>query len=166
MVMTSGFLVLLRSKLNSRILFLSSSKFYITSKISLPDLKGGVTSMDSFLEKFFPSVYQKEKKNTSNNQYCKFDSQLLTAFTSSLYLAALIASFFASTITRVFGRKWSMFVSGIFVLVGAAVNGAADDVLILILGRILVGAGIGFANQVRNDLSFSLLCEQSCSKAS
>ncbi|EHA8591005.1 sugar transport protein MST6-like [Cocos nucifera] len=111
-------------------------------------VSGGVTSMDSFLVKFFPSVYNEEKKkNTSTNQYCKFDSQLLTAFTSSLYLAALIASFFASTMTRVFGRRLSMFVSGIVVLVGAAVNGAADNVFMLILGRILVGAGVGFANQ-------------------
>ncbi|XP_010918337.1 sugar transport protein MST6-like [Elaeis guineensis] len=110
-------------------------------------VSGGVTSMDSFLEKFFPSVYKEEKENTSTNQYCKFDSQLLTAFTSSLYLAALIASFFASTMTRVFGRKWSMFMSGIVVLMGATINGAAGNVFMLILGRILVGAGVGFANQ-------------------
>ncbi|XP_020241882.1 sugar carrier protein C-like isoform X3 [Asparagus officinalis] len=76
-------------------------------------ISGGVTSMDSFLQKFFPSVYHKEKQDKSTNQYCKFDSQLLTTFTSSLYLAALISSFFASKITK----------------------------------RILLGVGVGFANQ-------------------
>ncbi|KAK8942584.1 Sugar carrier protein C [Platanthera zijinensis] len=110
-------------------------------------ISGGVTSMDSFLSKFFPSVYRKEKEDTSTNQYCKFDSQLLTTFTSSLYLAALIASFFASTVTRMFGRKWSMFGGGITFLVGAALNGAAKDVAMLIVGRILLGIGVGFANQ-------------------
>lgn len=104
--------------------------------------------MDSFLLKFFPSVYHKEKENVSTNQYCKFDSELLTLFTSSLYLAALVASFFAATVTRVFGRKWSMFGGGITFLAGAAVNAAAESVFMLILGRILLGFGVGFANQV------------------
>merc|ERR1711976_38162 len=103
--------------------------------------------MEPFLVKFFPSVLEKEKEDTSTNQYCKFDSPLLTAFTSSLYLAALVASFFASTVTRVFGRKWSMFAGGITFLAGSALNGSAEDVLTLILGRILLGVGVGFANQ-------------------
>ncbi|XP_073005738.1 sugar transport protein MST3-like [Typha latifolia] len=110
-------------------------------------ISGGVTSMDSFLKKFFPDVYRKEKEDQNTNQYCKFDSQILTTFTSSLYLAALIASFFASLVTRAFGRKWSMFGGGITFLVGAALNGAAQNVLMLILGRILLGIGVGFANQ-------------------
>lgn len=109
---------------------------------------GGVTSMDSFLSSFFPSVYHKEKLDASTNQYCKFDSELLTLFTSSLYLAALVASFTASTVTRVFGRKWSMFGGGIVFLVGAAINGAAENVAMLIIGRLLLGVGVGFANQV------------------
>lgn len=110
--------------------------------------------MNSFLRKFFPSVYRKQLANQTTNQYCKFDSQLLTTFTSSLYLAALIASFFASTVTRVFGRKWSMFGGGIIFLVGAAINGAAKDVAMLIIGRILLGIGVGFANQVIIFFSF------------
>ena len=113
--------------------------------------------MDSFLLKFFPSVYKEAKERVSTNQYCKFDSQLLTAFTSSLYLAALIASFVASTMTRMYGRRWSMFVSGVAVLVGSALNGLAEDVFLLILGRILLGVGVGFANQVRNDPNLFLL---------
>lgn len=110
---------------------------------------GGVTSMDSFLIKFFPDVYRKEKADKSTNQYCKFDSATLTLFTSSLYLAALVASFFASAVTRKFGRKWSMFGGGITFLAGAAINGAAENVAMLIIGRILLGIGVGFANQVK-----------------
>lgn len=110
-------------------------------------ISGGVTSMDSFLLKFFPDVYRKEKADKSTNAYCKFDSVSLTLFTSSLYLAALVASFFASVVTRKFGRKWSMFGGGITFLVGAAINGAAENVAMLIIGRILLGIGVGFANQ-------------------
>lgn len=110
-------------------------------------ISGGVTSMDSFLKKFFPEVYRKQKANSHTNDYCKFDSQLLTTFTSSLYIAGLIASFFASASTRILGRRISMLIGGATFLVGAALNGAAVNVAMLILGRILLGIGVGFANQ-------------------
>ncbi|XAR66385.1 hypothetical protein NMG60_11012604 [Bertholletia excelsa] len=110
-------------------------------------ISGGVTSMDSFLSKFFPSVYKKEKADSSTNQYCKFDSQTLTMFTSSLYLAALISSLVASTVTRKLGRKLSMLFGGVLFCAGALINGFAKNVAMLIVGRILLGFGIGFANQ-------------------
>ncbi|KAJ4849434.1 Sugar transport protein 10 [Turnera subulata] len=110
-------------------------------------ISGGVTSMDSFLSKFFPSVYKKEKANHHENMYCKFDDHMLTLFTSSLYLAALIASFFASTVTRKFGRKISMLFGGSIFLAGAIINGVAVNVAMLIIGRLLLGVGVGFANQ-------------------
>ncbi|GJU97097.1 serine/threonine-protein kinase D6PKL2-like protein [Tanacetum coccineum] len=37
-------------------------------------ISGGVTSMDPFLKKFFPSVFRKQSEDTSTNQYCKFDT--------------------------------------------------------------------------------------------
>lgn len=110
-------------------------------------ISGGVTSMPPFLRKFFPSVYRKMQEDKNVNQYCTFDSESLTLFTSSLYLAALISSFFASWMTRRFGRKLSMILGGAIFLVGAAINGAAVNVSMLIIGRILLGFGVGFANQ-------------------
>lgn len=104
--------------------------------------------MKPFLQKFFPSVYRKQQDAKNNNQYCQYDSETLTLFTSSLYLAALISSLVASTVTRRFGRKLSMFFGGILFLAGALINGFAKGVWMLILGRILLGFGIGFANQV------------------
>ena len=59
--------------------------------------------MPTFLEKFFPSVYRKEESDKSTNQYCKFDSKILTLFTSSLSLTALASSLVASYATRRFG---------------------------------------------------------------
>ena len=104
--------------------------------------------MESFLKKFFPEVYTKMKEDTSISNYCKFDSQLLTSFTSSLYVAGLVASFFASSVTRAFGRMPSILVGGAAFLAGATLGGAAFNVSMLILGRVLLGIGVGFANQV------------------
>lgn len=110
-------------------------------------ISGGVTSMDSFLHKFFRKVYDKKNNDKSTNQYCKFDSETLTMFTSSLYLAALLSSIVASTVTRKLGRKLSMLFGGVLFLAGALLNGFAKKVWMLIVGRILLGFGIGFANQ-------------------
>jgi MFS family permease len=106
--------------------------------------------MDDFLSKFFPDVYLKSHlaNATDSNQYCKFDSETLTSFTSSLYLAGLLASLVASSVTRRFGRKPSMLAGGISFLVGAGLNGGAENIAMLIVGRILLGFGVGFANQV------------------
>ena len=114
------------------------------------NFEGGVTSMEPFLEKFFPEVYTKMKHDTKISNYCKFDSQLLTSFTSSLYVAGLVASFFASSVTRAFGRKPSILAGGAAFLAGAALGGAALNVFMLIFGRVLLGVGVGFSNQVRH----------------
>nr|XP_009398213.1 PREDICTED: sugar carrier protein C [Musa acuminata subsp. malaccensis] len=112
-------------------------------------ISGGVTSMEPFLSKFFPSVHRKMMMaaERSSNQYCKFDSQLLTTFTSSLYLATLVTSLLASTVTRALGRKNSMLIGGVIFLAGSVMNGAAENVAMLIVGRILLGVGVGFACQ-------------------
>ncbi|KAL3824298.1 hypothetical protein ACJIZ3_020327 [Penstemon smallii] len=80
-------------------------------------------------------------------QYCKFENHLLTLFTSSLYLAALISSFFASATMQKFGRRMSMTIGGLIFLLGAILNGAAMNVEMLIIGRLLLGVGIGYTNQ-------------------
>ncbi|PRQ20917.1 putative major facilitator, sugar transporter, major facilitator superfamily [Rosa chinensis] len=110
-------------------------------------ISGGVTSMEPFLKKFFPEVYRKMKEDTKVSNYCKFDSHLLTTFTSSLYIAGLVASFFASSITGAFGRKPSILVAGASFLAGSALGGAAVNLFMLISGRILLGIGVGFGNQ-------------------
>ncbi|KAJ4709659.1 Sugar transport protein [Melia azedarach] len=109
-------------------------------------ISGGVTSMDAFLEKFFHDVYEK-KKHAHENNYCKYDNQGLAAFTSSLYLAGLVASLIASPITRNYGRRASIICGGISFLSGAALNAGAANLAMLLLGRILLGVGIGFGNQ-------------------
>ncbi|KAF8388027.1 hypothetical protein HHK36_026693 [Tetracentron sinense] len=110
-------------------------------------VSGGVTSMDPFLKKFFPVVYRRTKEPGINSNYCKYDNQGLQLFTSSLYLAGLTATFFASYTTRRLGRKLTMLIAGIFFIIGVILNTAAQDLAMLIIGRILLGCGVGFANQ-------------------
>jgi len=109
-------------------------------------ISGGVTSMDPFLRKFFPKVYR-QMKGSSVSNYCKFDSQLLTAFTSSLYVAGLITTLLASWVTSRCGRRPSMIIAGAAFLAGGAIGGAAVDVYMVIFGRVLLGVGLGFGNQ-------------------
>ncbi|KAJ9539748.1 hypothetical protein OSB04_026254 [Centaurea solstitialis] len=122
--------------------------------------EGGVTSMKPFLLKFFPDVYTKRIQDTKISNYCKFDSQLLTSFTSSLYIAGLIATFFASPVTKAFGRKPSILIGGVTFLAGAILGGAAYNIYMLILGHILLGVGVGFTNQLAlNNRIFVISCD-------
>ncbi|KAF2291622.1 hypothetical protein GH714_027688 [Hevea brasiliensis] len=109
-------------------------------------ISGGVTSMDDFLKKFFPIVYVKKHKATENN-YCKYDNEYLQLFTSSLYLAAILSSFAASFLCKIWGRKPTIQVASIFFLAGAILNAVAQNLGMLIAGRLCLGAGVGFGNQ-------------------
>ncbi|XP_075506778.1 sugar transport protein 13-like [Primulina tabacum] len=110
-------------------------------------ISGGVTSMPDFLKKFFPTVYERTTAPRLKSNYCKYDNQGLQLFTSSLYLAGLTATFFASYTTRRLGRRLTMLIAGFFFVAGVVLNAAAQDLAMLIIGRILLGCGVGFANQ-------------------
>lgn len=103
--------------------------------------------MDDFLIEFFPKVYER-KLHAKENNYCKYDNQNLQLFTSSLYLAALFASFVASKVCTKFGRKPTILVASSFFLAGAALSAGAQNLWMLIVGRILLGMGVGFGNEV------------------
>ncbi|KAL0435023.1 UNVERIFIED_CONTAM: Sugar transport protein 8 [Sesamum radiatum] len=103
--------------------------------------------MDDFLLEFFPTVYEKKHRAKENN-YCKYDNQLLQLFTSSLYLAAVVCSWAAAFCCKKFGRKRTMQMAAAFFLVGVVLNAASVNIYMLIAGRICLGAGIGFGNQM------------------
>ena len=109
---------------------------------------GGVTSMVYFLKEFFPTVYRRKQAHLKETDYCKYDNQILTLFTSSLYFAALVSTFAASRVTRSKGRRASIIVGSISFFLGAVINAAAQNIAMLIIGRILLGFGIGFGNKV------------------
>ncbi|XP_006652352.2 sugar transport protein MST1 isoform X2 [Oryza brachyantha] len=110
-------------------------------------ISGGVSSMEPFLRRFFPGVLRRMAEARPGNEYCVYDSQALTAFTSSLYVAGLVASLVASRVTRAVGRQAVMVMGGALFFAGGAVTGAAVNIAMLIVGRMLLGFGVGFTNQ-------------------
>ncbi|KVI11576.1 sugar transport protein 14 [Cynara cardunculus var. scolymus] len=110
-------------------------------------VSGGVTSMDYFLKEFFHEVYQRKQERLKETDYCKYDNQILTLFTSSLYFAALLSTFAASHVTRNKGRRASILFGAISFFVGAILNAFAQNIAMLIIGRCFLGVGIGFGNQ-------------------
>ncbi|XP_077224810.1 sugar transport protein 5-like [Tasmannia lanceolata] len=109
-------------------------------------ISGGLPMMIPFLEKFFPAVLSK-MRDTKQNQYCIYDSQILTAFTSSLYIAGFASSLMAGHVTKSVGRQNTILIGGLAFLIGSIFNAAAITVVMLILGRILLGLGVGLTNQ-------------------
>ncbi|XP_018486977.1 sugar transport protein 6 [Raphanus sativus] len=109
-------------------------------------ISGGVTAMDDFLKKFFPSVWER-KQHAHENNYCKYNNQYLQLFTSSLYLAALVGSFLASAVCSKLGRKPTMQFASVFFLIGVGLAAGAVNIVMLIIGRIMLGLGVGFGNQ-------------------
>ncbi|MCO5568206.1 hypothetical protein L7F22_021902 [Adiantum nelumboides] len=107
---------------------------------------GGVSIMEDFLIKFYPSVYRK-KQDVKQDNYCKYDNQVFQLYTSCLYMAALLATFLAGSITRKRGHRTTMLMAGILFSVGTILGVAAENLAMLILGRVLLGCGLGFANQ-------------------
>ncbi|XP_062185093.1 sugar transport protein MST1-like [Phragmites australis] len=107
---------------------------------------GGVTQMESFLKKFFPAVLS-GMKSANHDAYCKYDNQLLTAFTSSMYIASSLSSLAASRVTRSVGRQAIMLIGGALFLVGSIVNAGAVNVAMLIIGQMLLGFGVGSTSQ-------------------
>ncbi|MFS8030064.1 putative major facilitator, sugar transporter, MFS transporter superfamily [Helianthus anomalus] len=104
--------------------------------------------MDYFLKEIFPEVYIRKQEHLNETDYYKYDSQILTLFTSSLYFAALISTFSASHVTRIRGRRASILWGAVSFFVGSVINNAgAQNIAMLIIGRCFLGFGIGFGNQ-------------------
>lgn len=117
--------------------------------------------MDDFLKKFFPSVYLRKLYDDHaihKSKYCMFNNQKIQLFTSSLYLAGIIATFFASYVTRHLGRKLTIVVAGFFFIIGVVCGATAQNLFMLIIGRIFLGCGVGFGNQVSHVPSCHSLC--------
>lgn len=107
---------------------------------------GGVSIMEDFLLKFYPSVYRSEKDVKQDN-YCKYNNQVFQLYTSCLYIAALLATFVAGSLTRKRGHRTTMLIAGGLFTIGTILGVAAENLVMLIAGRVLLGCGLGFANQ-------------------
>ncbi|KAL9272043.1 Sugar transport protein 7-like protein, partial [Drosera capensis] len=65
-----------------------------------------------------------------------------------LPLSSLVASLLAPPITRNHGCRTRIICGGISFLLGAILNATAQNLAMLIAGRLILGVGIGFGNQV------------------
>jgi len=79
----------------------------------------------------------------------QYDNQLLQLFTSSLFIAGLLSSLVASWTTSRLGRRATMLMAGVAFCLGAGLTAGAVHLAMLVVGRIMLGVGVGFANQAR-----------------
>ncbi|KAJ9548874.1 hypothetical protein OSB04_021417 [Centaurea solstitialis] len=110
-------------------------------------LGGSLFGYDLGVSEFFPEIYKRKQERLKETDYCKYDNQVLTLFTSSLYFAALLSTFAASHVTRNKGRRASILFGAISFFLGAILNASAQNIAMLIIGRCFLGVGIGFGNQ-------------------
>lgn len=80
------------------------------------------------------------------NDYCKHGIRFLQLYTSLLYLAAAVGSFFASFPCRRWGRKANLTLASLLFLGGAVLNAGAKALWMTVAARLLLGAGTGFGN--------------------
>ncbi|GBF88955.1 sugar transport protein [Raphidocelis subcapitata] len=107
-------------------------------------ISGGVIAHPDFGPKFFPHMAHAENKGDA---FCKYDDHLLQLFTSSLFLAAGASAMVGSWTCNKFGRKLTMLAGGLCFLVGTALVAGAVATPMLVVGRIVLGFGVGFACQ-------------------
>jgi MFS family permease len=96
---------------------------------------------------FFPHMAAHAASAKASDPFCKYDDHMLQLFTSSLFLAAAIAAMFGSWTCNKYGRKATMVAGGLAFLVGTALVAGAVHIAMLVLGRIVLGIGVGFACQ-------------------
>ncbi|XP_050383606.1 sugar transport protein 10-like [Argentina anserina] len=108
---------------------------------------GGVASRSFYLKKFAPELFLDDTNKPHTSLYCRPGNQYLNLFTSSVYLAAFISSLLASSVTRYCGRNISMSLAGLVYFIGVCISTAALNFTMLVIGRMFIGVGIGFAIQ-------------------
>jgi len=109
-------------------------------------ITGGIVAHPDFAPTFFPHVAEHAKGNT--DAFCKYDDHILSLFTSSLFLAAAFAALLGSWTCNHWGRRLTMLAGGACFLVGTGLVAGAVHTIMLVVGRIVLGLGVGFACQV------------------
>jgi len=103
--------------------------------------------MDDFLKNFFPGVWKEAASSPQDGllQIWQPDTCTIHVF---IVLGALVFTFLASFMTGSKGRSASILCGSISFFCGAVINACAMNIAMLIIGRLLLGVGIGFSNQV------------------
>lgn len=116
-------------------------------------IAGGVVSMQSFKQRFFQNILDKEAAveaskaaGASGDKYCVYADDYLQLIVSSLFITAMVTAQLASYLNPRIGRKYVMLISGIAYIIGTFVLAGASSVFMLVLGRIFWGLSVGMAS--------------------
>ncbi|KAK9793222.1 hypothetical protein WJX73_005399 [Symbiochloris irregularis] len=146
-----------RSRPSSAALPPAQEELFLESCVHRYDngVMGGVVAMDGFLQKFFPHIIVQQaayKEQTgadlTRSLYCAFNDQILQLVTSVLFLAGTVCEISGTTayLSRYHGRKRVMMYSGILFMIAAILLCAAEQISMIIIGRVFQGIAISFAS--------------------
>jgi MFS family permease len=85
---------------------------------------------------------------SGDDMFCKHDDVMLQLFTSCLFLSGAAAALVGIYTCQRFGRKATMIAGGACFLGGTILVTLAIHMSMLVLGRLILGVGVGFAAQV------------------
>ncbi|GBF93250.1 hypothetical protein Rsub_05982 [Raphidocelis subcapitata] len=110
---------------------------------------GGVVAMPEFQKTFFPAVYEAttQPRDAGHSPFCKYDDPVISLFVSVLFLAGIPGAFLGSWTNAWYGRRPTMIFGGACFFGGAVLMSAAVHVAMLVVGRILLGVGVGMCVQ-------------------
>ncbi|WIA37403.1 hypothetical protein OEZ86_014328 [Tetradesmus obliquus] len=103
-------------------------------------IAGGVISYPDFQRRFFPQVLE---AHADKDAFCKYNDPLLQLFVSVLFLAGIVGAFLGSFTAKQWGRRPTMMLGGLCFLIGAVLMAPAVHVAMLIIGRVVMGLGVG-----------------------
>ncbi|KAG1354407.1 hexose carrier protein HEX6 [Cocos nucifera] len=109
-------------------------------------ISGVMATKEASLKAMFPWLHVGMEKSSSSS-YCRSGRHWVSAYTASLYVAGAMGALVAAWVTREFGRRPTMVAGGAASLAGSILAAAGPTVWTLLLGRVLLGFGVGFANQ-------------------
>ena len=81
-------------------------------------------------------------KDSDLGHLTSFDKELITSATT---FAALISSLIAGTLADIIGRKWVIGIADVVFVFGAVIQAVAHRLWIMIVGRFIIGLGVGLA---------------------
>lgn len=87
------------------------------------------------------------KPRAASSPFCKYDDPVISLFVSVLFLAGIGGAFLGSWTNKWRGRRPTMILGGACFLAGAVVMAAAVHVSMLVIGRVLLGIGVGLSVQ-------------------
>ncbi|KAF6258859.1 sugar carrier protein A [Scenedesmus sp. NREL 46B-D3] len=104
-------------------------------------ITGGVIAHPDFEARFFGH------HGSGNDPFCKYNDTMLQLFTSCLFLSGAVAAMVGAYTCRRFGRKATMVAGGACFLGGTVLVTLAINMTMLVMGRLVLGIGVGFATQ-------------------